>query len=84
MRTLPAFLLAPILPALVPAWFYHASGNRPIVSTVIFFCGLFYLLEAVLGIPGYIIFKRNSLHRIWAYALLGFFGLALPALILML
>jgi hypothetical protein len=76
MRTVAAFLVAPVLPALPPAWFLHASNpDRMAISGFIFICGLFYLLQAVVGIPAYIL-ARAKRHHIWFYLLLGFFGMA--------
>lgn len=76
MRTVAAFLVAPILPALAPAWFLHANyPNRTAISGFIVVCGLFYLLQAVVGIPAYIL-ARAKRRYIWFYLLLGFFGMA--------
>ena len=75
-RTLVAFLVAPILPALAPAWFLHANyPNRTAISGFIFVCGLFYLLQAVVGIPAYILAQAKRRY-VWFYLLLGFFGMA--------
>lgn len=74
-RTLVAFLIAPILPALAPAWFLHANyPDRTAISGFIFVCGLFYLLQAVVGIPAYILAQAKRRY-IWFYLLLGFFGM---------
>jgi hypothetical protein len=76
MRTAVAFLVAPILPALAPAWFLHANyPNRTAISGFIVVCGLFYLLQAVVGIPAYIL-ARAKRRYIWFYLLLGSFGMA--------
>lgn len=75
MRTVTAFLVAPILPALAPAWFLHLNyPNRTAISGFIVICGLFYLLQAVVGIPAYILARAKRRH-IWFYLLLGFFGM---------
>ena len=75
-RTLVAFLIAPILPALAPAWFLHANyPNRTAISGFIVVCGLFYLLQAVVGIPAYILVQAKRCY-VWFYLLLGFFGMA--------
>ena len=75
-RTLVAFLVAPILPALAPAWFLHANyPNRTAISGFIFVCGLFYLLQTVVGIPAYILAQAKRRY-LWFYLLLGFFGMA--------
>jgi hypothetical protein len=76
MRTVSAFLVAPILPALAPAWFLHSNyPNRAAISGFIVVCGLFYLLQAVVGIPAYIL-ARAKRRYIWFYLLLGFFGMS--------
>ena len=76
-KTLIAFLVAPILPALPPAWFLHANyPDRTAISGFIFVCGLFYLLQTVVGIPAYIL-ARSKRRYIWFYLLLGFFGMAI-------
>ena len=76
MRTVVAFLVAPLLPALAPAWFLHANyPNRTAISGFIVVCGLFYLLQAAVGIPAYILARANRRY-VWFYLLLGFFGMA--------
>jgi len=82
MRFLVAFLAAPMLPALVPAWASYANRTYDPLAAFVFFCGLFYLLQAVVGIPGYKLFNRTGKHSSWAYAALGFCGTALPFLLL--
>lgn len=75
MRTVTAFLAAPILPALPPAWFLHLNyPNRTAISGFIVICGLFYLLQALIGIPAYIL-ARAKRRYIWFYLLLGFLGM---------
>jgi hypothetical protein len=70
-----AFLAAPILPALPPAWFLHLNyPNRTAISGFIVICGLFYLLQALIGIPAYIL-ARAKRRYIWFYLLLGFLGM---------
>jgi hypothetical protein len=80
-RTLVAFLVAPILPSLVPAWYLHTNNpDRTAISGFIFVCSLFYLLQAVVGIPAYF-FARAKRRYIWFYLLLGFFGMAVPSIV---
>jgi hypothetical protein len=75
VRTVTAFLAAPILPALPPAWFLHLNyPNRTAISGFIVICGLFYLLQAVVGVPAYILARAKRRH-IWFYLLLGFVGI---------
>ena len=79
-RTLVAFLVAPMLPALAPTWFLHANyPDRMAISGFIFVCGLFYLLQAVVGIPAYIL-ARSKRRYAWFYLLLGFFGMAVVSI----
>jgi hypothetical protein len=79
-RTLVAFLVAPILPSLVPAWYLHTNNpDRTAISGFIFVCSLFYLLQAVVGIPAYIL-ARAKRSYIWFYLLLGFFGMAVVSI----
>jgi hypothetical protein len=76
MRTVVAFLVAPLLPTLAPTWFLHANyPNRTAISGFVVVCGLFYLLQAIIGIPAYIL-ARTKRRYIWFYLLLGFFGMA--------
>jgi hypothetical protein len=79
-KTLIAFLVAPILPALPPAWFLHTNyPDRMAISGFILVCALFYLLQAVVGIPAYIL-ARSKRRYIWFYLLLGFFGMAIVSI----
>ena len=75
VRTIVAFLVAPILPALPPAWFLHSNyPNRTAISGFIVVCGIFYLLQTVVGIPAY--FLAQTYRRyVWFYLLIGFFGM---------
>jgi hypothetical protein len=76
MRTVVAFLVAPLLPTLAPAWFLHANHpDRTAISGFIVICGLFYLLQAIVGIPAYILAPAKRRY-ISFYLLLGFFGMA--------
>ena len=80
MRTIIAFLVAPILPALPPAWFLHANNpNRTAISGFIVICGLFYSLQAVIGIPAYI-FAKSKRRYVWFYLLLGLLGMAITSI----
>ncbi|QQN64341.1 hypothetical protein JIR23_00500 [Bradyrhizobium diazoefficiens] len=80
MRIIVAFLVAPILPALPPTWFLHANDpNRMAISGFIVVCGLFYLLQAVIGIPAYI-FAGSKRRYVWFYLLLGLLGMAVSSI----
>jgi hypothetical protein len=62
---------------LAPAWFLHANyPGTTAISGFIFVCGLFYLLQAMVGIPAYIL-AQSKRRYIWFYLLLGFFGMAI-------
>jgi len=77
-RTVVAFLVAPLFPALAPAWYLHANNpSRTFIAGFIFLCGLFYLLQAIIGIPAYLI-ARTRRRYLWFYLLVGFFGPAIP------
>lgn len=65
MRTFIAFLVAPLLPAILPAW-------RIGLSAYIYVCCLAYLYQIVIGIPAFLFFSRKTHHRLWPYLLLGF------------
>jgi hypothetical protein len=82
MRLLIAFLTAPVLPAFVPTWFSYVNRTYDPLTAFVFFYGLFFLLEAIIGIPGYKLFDRTSKHPLWAYAALGFCATAVPSLLL--
>jgi hypothetical protein len=77
-RTLVAFLVAPILPALPPAWFLHTNyPNRMAISGFIVVCGLFYLLQTIVGIPAYLLGRSRRSHLTF-YLLVGFLGSVIP------
>jgi hypothetical protein len=82
MRLLIAFLAAPMPSALMAAWFSHVNQTYNPVAAFIFFCGVLYALQTVIGIPGRKLLVRINQNRIWAYVLLGFCGVALPFLLL--
>ncbi len=77
MRTFIAFLVAPLLPAILPAWYLAQSPNKSGPSAYIFVCCLIYLLEALVGIPAFLFFRRTR-HRLWHYLLLGFLTTTVP------
>jgi sensor c-di-GMP phosphodiesterase-like protein len=77
VRLLVAFLAAPLLPALLPAWFAAMRGYQPLTVYVLV-CAAFYVLQAVVGAPVYRWLGHGRRHRIWIYALLGFLSVALP------
>ena len=52
----------------------------PFLSAWIFFYLIFYALQTIIGVPTYLLLKRNKAHRAWVYLMLGFAGVALPAL----
>ena len=78
MRTSIGFLVAPLLPAILPAWYLAQAPNKSGPSAYIFVCCLIYLLQIVVGIPAFLLFSRISRHQLWAYLLAGFLTSAGP------
>jgi len=78
VRTFIAFLVAPLLPAILPAWYMAQAPDRTGLSAYIWVCCLIYLLQAVAGIPAFLLFSRKGRHRLWPYLLLGFLASAVP------
>jgi hypothetical protein len=77
-RTLVAFFVAPLLPALAPAWSLHiVYPNRTAISGYIIACFVFYVMQAVVGIPAYMLGRSRRAHILF-YLLIGFLGLAIP------
>jgi uncharacterized membrane protein len=80
MRTLLAFVGAPMIPAIIPAWFYHANNaDVPLLTAWVFFCFFFYAFQIVIGVPAYLLLRRKRAHRVWPYLIFGFFGVAVPS-----
>ena len=79
MRIVVAFVVAPLLPAVLPGWQLAQAPNWTGLSAYIFVCCLVYLLQAVVGIPAFLLFRRKGSYRLWPYLLVGFFGSAVPA-----
>jgi hypothetical protein len=83
MRTRWAFLLAPVIPAILPG--YNLHMHRPEttpISGFIFICLVFYFLQAVIGIPAFYILARRRWQYFWLYTAIGFFGAFVPIFIL--
>jgi hypothetical protein len=78
VRIVVAFLVAPMLPALLPAWFASQNGTYHPLAIFVLFCGVFYVLQIVVGAPAYLLLRRLELQQIWLYALIGFASAALP------
>jgi hypothetical protein len=75
VRTIVAFLVAPMLPALPPAWFLHFNyPDRTAISGFIVVCGIFYVLQMIVGIPAYFL-ARTYRRYMWFYLLLGSIGM---------
>jgi hypothetical protein len=73
MRTLVAFLVAPLLPALPSAWLLHLRyPNRTAISGFIVVCAIFYVVQAIIGIPAYFLVRAYRRY-VWFY-LLGVSG----------
>jgi hypothetical protein len=82
MRTLIAFVGAPVIPATIAAWVVHLNGTYTPLSMFVFVCLVFYALQVIIGAPAYLLMSRKNLHRVWIYMLLGCFGAALPPFLL--
>jgi hypothetical protein len=80
VRTVIAFLVAPMVPALLAGWFGFMNGSYHPLAIFVLVCGCLYVLQAVVGVPAYLLLGRAKQHRIWTYALVGFAGAALPFL----
>jgi len=80
VRTVIAFLVAPMVPALLTGWFGFMNGTYHPLAIFVLVCGCLYVLQAVVGVPAYLLLGRAKRHRIWTYALLGFAGAAVPFL----
>jgi predicted lysophospholipase L1 biosynthesis ABC-type transport system permease subunit len=78
MRNLLAFIVAPLLPAILPAWQMAQAPNRSGFSAYIFVCCVFYLVQGLVGIPAFLLFSRRGRHQLWPYLLLGFVTSAVP------
>ncbi len=76
-----AFLVAPMLPALLPAWFASQNGPYHPLAIFVLFCGAFYALQIIVGVPAYLLLRRLRLQQIWFYALIGFVSTALPLVV---
>jgi uncharacterized membrane protein len=76
MRTPIGFLVAPLLPAILPAWYLAQAPNRSGPSAYIFICGLIYLLQIIVGIPAFLLFRRQGRQQLQRYLLLGFLASA--------
>ena len=75
MRTLVAFLVAPLLPALPSAWLLHSNyPNRTAISGYIVVCCFLYLLQAIVGMPAYFLAKTYRRY-VWFYLLVGSLGM---------
>jgi hypothetical protein len=79
-RLLLAFLVAPLLPAFVQAWIINFAGEYHPLAIFILVGGALYVLQLVVGIPGYLFFRRIKQHHLWAYSLLGLCSAAVPLL----
>ena len=82
MRTIISFVGAPVIPAIIAAWVVYLNGTYEPQSFFVFVCLCFYALQAVIGVPAYLLMSRKRLHRAWVYMLLGAFGVVLPLLLL--
>jgi sensor histidine kinase YesM len=75
-RTIVAFLVAPLLPALVPAWLLHEHNpDRTFVAGWIVLLVALYFLQVIVGMPAYFLARTKRRH-VWFYLLVGSLGLA--------
>ncbi len=78
MRPVVAFLAAPMLPALFPAWTASQNGSYHPLAVFVLFCAAFYALQIIVGVPAHLLLRRLGLQQIWFYAFIGFVSVALP------
>ena len=72
MRVVAAFLLAPILPAVVAELVGLASGDICDAGMSLFAAIVFgYPIVTVVGIPGYLYFRRRGWLKLWQIVLGG-------------
>ena len=76
MRPLPALLVAPLGPALVPAWAAAQKGLSPL-AVYGGVCAAFWLLQVVVGLPAYRLLLRRR-PSAWLYAATGLVAVAGP------
>lgn len=79
MRTIVAFIVAPFFSSLVAAGLSTMDFHPG--TLFILFCGAFYVLQLLIGMPAYFLLRRAARQGIWIYALLGFGAPALPTLV---
>ncbi|MES0139144.1 hypothetical protein NKJ88_30005 [Mesorhizobium sp. M0016] len=82
MRARWAFILAPIIPAILPGYNWHA--NHPEtgpLSGFIFVTLVFYVVEAVVGIPAFYVLTRRRWQFFWVYVVVGFLAVFVPAFV---
>jgi hypothetical protein len=78
VRAVAAFLVAPMLPALLPAWSASQNGSYHPLAVFVFVCGAFYALQIIVGVPAYLLLRWFKRQHIWFYAVIGFVSVALP------
>ena len=80
MRPLHAFLVAPLAPAALPAWFAVQKGLSPL-AVYGGVCAVFWLLQLVVGLPATLVLRRwRRRQSVWLYAAVGFAAVAGPLL----
>lgn len=79
MRTIVAFIVAPFCSSLVAAGLSTMDFHP--LALFILFCGTFYVLQVLIGMPAYFLLRRAGRQGLWVYALLGFSAPALSVLI---
>lgn len=79
MRTIVAFIVTPFFSSVVAAGLSTMDFHP--LALFIMFCGAFYVLQMLIGMPAYFLLRRAGRQGIWVYALLGFGAPALPTLV---
>lgn len=72
-----AFLAAPMLPALVEAWLI-SRPDRMSLDLLVLFGSALYVMQIVVGAPGYAVLRELRHNGLFAYLILGFVTVALP------
>ena len=79
MRTIVAFIVAPFFSSFVAAGL--STMDLHPLALFILFCGAFYALQVLIGMPAYFLLRRAGRQGIWIYASCGFCAPALPTLL---
>lgn len=78
IRLAIAFLAAPVLPAIVKTWLVSRPDDTLSLSLLVLIAGLFYAMQLVVGVPGYLVMHRYRQTDALACIVLGFLVMAIP------